>query len=644
MRIHRYIRLLRLCSSTFQGFVDLPRYSRFPSETGRIIAPWLLQESFNTICAATITVVEECAAVTSSYPQDQEKMTSGLLDLLLHMLTTPQSSVTHLRAVGGAIHALEKFGVAFFVQVIGDNLQNWIRVMLSLMNSTSLSVRSIAVDFVISLLGALFDEEGSIHDLTLIFVTVLPEVAAREIGMHSVAGLFCGSSDVHKTIWPLRRSFADLADANPLDDDRVDSELLPALSTFCRACQAVLDGVLIELRLKTSRIVETPLNWGDIDVTFDADEESLCEVANFFLPETAPLQRLRWLSTLQILHTSKDQFVEAAEALFLCAMTVADAIPHFESIWRPAPFILWSDPRRSLWLESVGEEMGLPHRGNAQVMDFAENFLDPLGQSISVSPEEHQTIRLLCRKLVEYTKEAVNLYLKVKGMEEIAFSRLEALQRRLNFTIDDFATRNSRRGESYSLINETELRNASAKICFDMTKLAEVLMLSDDQLSPLFMSPSIRISNQRFALMRFSGKMPSRFRESTSLPTFFDWDTPCIYRITMCGGGTSAQDWLQHFARPFIKALQELCECVLLYVDKNSTEPVPENATVVYLNSLEPVDPGPIAASTSPFVKRFISRTKTALIEMTISQPFPCALSRQRIIFQKETHLANHKN
>jgi hypothetical protein len=329
----------------------------FPSEIDKGMSPWLLQESFNTVCAATNTVVEECVHITSSFPHDQEKIMTGILDLLLHLLTTPQSPVTHLRALGGALQALEHFGIELFLEITGGDLQHWLRVILSLMNSTSLSVRSISVDFVVSLLGMTFEFQGNVDGIFIVFLTVLPEVAAREIALYSVSGHISTIADTECALWPLRRSFADLQDTNPLDDDRVDPELIPVLSVFCRACQAAMDGVLIELRLQgpNASVVGTRLDQSvDFSSTFDADEESLFEAATFFMPETAPMQRLRWLLTLKALHEKKGQWVEAAENLILCAKTISDAIPHLKSIWRPARFDLWSDSRRSLWLDTVG--------------------------------------------------------------------------------------------------------------------------------------------------------------------------------------------------------------------------------------------------------------------------------------------------
>ena len=212
------------------------------------MSPWLLQESFNTICAASIVVVEVCVEVMSSFPDDQRKVMQGILELHLQVLTTPQSSVTHLRAIGAALQALE-FDVDLFIEIAGSNFQHWVRIILSLMNSISLSVRSIAVDFVVSLLGSTFDLHGNIDALSLIFTSVLPEVVAREIALYSVGGHISNTEDIAKSVWPIRRSIADLEDTSPLDDDRVDPQLAPVLAVFCRACQAVVDGVLVELRL-----------------------------------------------------------------------------------------------------------------------------------------------------------------------------------------------------------------------------------------------------------------------------------------------------------------------------------------------------------------------------------------------------------
>ena len=137
------------------------------AESSINLLPWLLQESFNTVCATVTLLVDECTISISSYPREQKKMAQGVLDLLLHILTIPQSAVTHLRSVGAALHSLTKFGISVFLDVVGDSLQHWIRVILTLMNSISLSVRSISVDFVISLLGETYKGKGNIDEVSI---------------------------------------------------------------------------------------------------------------------------------------------------------------------------------------------------------------------------------------------------------------------------------------------------------------------------------------------------------------------------------------------------------------------------------------------------------------------------------------------
>ena len=103
---------------------------------------------------------------------------------------------------------MEHFGVSLFLEITGANFQHWIRVILSLMNSISLSVRSIAVDFVVSLFGSVFDLYGNIDEVALVFSSVLPEVAAREVAFYCVSGHVSSMDDISKAVWPLRRAIA----------------------------------------------------------------------------------------------------------------------------------------------------------------------------------------------------------------------------------------------------------------------------------------------------------------------------------------------------------------------------------------------------------------------------------------------------
>jgi hypothetical protein len=639
------------------------------------MSSWLLQESFNTICATTILLVEECVNFLSSDPNEQSKLMQGILDLLLHVLTTPQSSVTHLRAVGGALQVLSQFGVAGFLEITGPNFQHWVRVILTLMNSLSLSVRSIAVDFIVSLLGSAFELEGNIDAISMIFASVLPEVVARQIALHSVSGNISSMEDVAISLWPIRRAIADLEDADPVDDDRVDPLLAPILSTFCRALQAVIDGVLVEMRLKGDRISvvgnEVTVDPSDT-ICFDADEESLFEAAIFFVPETAPLQRIRWLLTLKSLHESKGQWVEAAEALFLCAHTISDSIPHLKNVWRPSRFALWSDSRRSIWLQSVGEEMGHPDRGNPEVMEFADDFLEPsfLGTTWMSADDgklQQPTVPAMCRLLTQIAKEAVSCYRREDGMDELAYNRMESLLKVLMTVAENHSSSKPGRANFRTMgaiarkrhvEEEAAVRNILASISGDMTSLAERL-LSVVQSEPLTAEARQVPSNEAkkpsmyrpcFVVVRLHGKKPSRFEESTTLPTFLEWEKPCVCRVPVniakdsakFGSKATEDSTCLRFAQVFLDALrtERGKDSVILRTEPQVTVKFDETATVLDVFPLDVAvadsGSGQSVFSSSLFFKHFFHRTESSLVENTVAHEFPCALSRQRSLLTTE--------
>jgi len=630
------------------------------------MSPWLLQESFNTLCATTNVVVEVCVGIMASYPDEQRKTMKGILDLLLHVLTTPQSSVTHLRAVGGALQALE-FDVDLFLEATGASFQHWVRIILSLMNSISLSVRSIAVDFVVSLLGSTYKLHGSIDLLSLIFSSVLPEVVAREIALYSVSGNISSFDDIAKSVWPIRRSIADLQDTNPLDDDRVDPQLAPIISVFCRACQAIIDGVLLELRLQEGGVVVVgteikPTPPGK--TTFDAEEESLFEAASFFVPEIAPMQRIRWLLTLKSLHEAKEQWVEAAETLFLCARTICDAIPHLKNVWRPSRFVLWSDSRHSLWLETVGEDRGVPDRGNAEVMDFADHFLEParfLGSvwkpSKSTDKLKQPTISTMCSLLADVAKEAVVLYLKEDGMDEIAYTRLESLLKVLMSVVEEHSAlpvvRSASRPMSFvvrkkQVEEEASLRKVCASISGDMTSLAERLLsiVENETGSTDMLALPSRPNRSVYILLRLYGKKPPRFQESTTIPTFLEWDKPCICRVPKGitdgppGGIVSMEKICIKFAQPYIAYLSREVGKSNVFLRTNPSLDYGSNSdkTFVAVIPVEGTGNDPFQLSlASKRSKHFVHRKEpSTIVETTVAKEFPCALSRQGSLLTTE--------
>lgn len=665
IRIHRFIRLLRISSSTFQGFVDRPKESKVSSEIDGDLTAWLLQESFNTICATTNTVVEACVGFTSRNPQEQRKVMQGLLDLLLHILTTPQSSVTHLRAMGGALQAMEQFGVDLFLEVAGDNFQHWMRVLLSLMNSPSLSVRSIAVDFAVSLLGGAFDASGNIDEIRLVLMTVLPEVVAREVALYNVSGLIQEFSDISRCLWPLRRALTDIQDANPLDDDRVDPQLSPLLRYFGRGCQAIIDGVLVEMNLFESRFLRFE---EDIKVdAFDAGEESLYEAAAFFSSETSPLQRIRWLLSLKTLHEKNECWIEAAEASVLCAETIAGSLPFVKSVWRPTNFALWTDSTRSHWLDNVGEEIGKPDFGNRAVMEFANSYLEPEDFAVSTATRkssssgrlQQPSVGGMCELLNVQAKEATDLYLKEKGCEEIALQKLEAIQKVLIKNFDEatksFAGRGIR-GRRRQIEDEAILRRMISNIGVASSKLSDRVLARtvDPQTKNLLAEPP-----RVFVAVRLSGAKLKRFQETIALPPFLEWNEYCIcavpgvleedYDKAGPQQQTSLEEKKMDFCKRFAESLLESLErgrtdhtnsAIQLTLAPHRTSgdtagnSDPASTTVLEVFAIDPAASMSSLQGLTLTSRRFCFRQdggeQHMALDFTVALPFPCALSRQR--------------
>ena len=535
--------------------------------------------------------------------------------------------------------------------------RHWIRVVLTLMNSTSLSVRSIAVDFLVSLLGSTFDKNGNIGEVSLIMASVLPEVVAREIALYSVRDLVKTFDDVSRVVWPLRRSLVDL-DGNPLDDDRIDPYLSPILTTLCRACQAVIDGVLIELRLKGNKFLfpSNDFRAADDTLVFDADEESLYEAASFFLPETGPMQRIRWLKTLVSVHEKKGQWAEAAESLIMCSRTILDSIRHLKYVWRPSKFLLWSDSRRSHWLEDVGEESSQPDRGNSAVIDFANEFLEPYGllweakKTTAASKLQQPTASALCEVLCDFAKEAVAFYLREGGMEEQAFAQFLTLQRTAMNVLEDgprFALRGAAARKRFE--EDASIRRALVSLGVEITSLTERMSIDDSfsAVPPPSASPRTVLKHEAmYVFIRISGKKPPRFHESTSLPCFLEWRETSICRIPRSILDdleiSSVEEICFRFADPLIRFLQHERgndKVELIYKPNDEREESDENMTylVVYpANSSFNSDARWLGIQRRRF---YIvpKNTSQSTVEMTVAQPFPCPLSRQRSVLTAVT-------
>ena len=222
-----------------------------------------------------------------------------------------------------------------------------------------------------------------------------------------------------------------------------------------------------------------------------------------------------------------------------------------------------------------------------------------------------------------------------------------------------------------------------------MTKLAEQLLLTAENeasSSPTHskggnpagstLKPDQR---QYYVRVVLSGKKPDRFKESTTVPTFLEWNTPCICRVpkwVVDSSLANAEDEsggleeiiCQEFSTPIREGL----------LNSGATEPIQVRTCSDGLRPTEPVD-SPTTFIDVSFVNRHTSgldrkgrddasgwrpskhfvyrkvqeeqpdedgaagssrpsspKGSASLVEMTVAHPFPCALSRQRSLLTSE--------
>ena len=656
-RINDFVYLLKLAGVTCQHFISIDQ--SLPVLGG--LSKEMAQEASNCISASVILLLDE------SYPfvardghEVVEKFGGSIFDLLLHCLASPQSSVTSLRTLGGKLslpaclsfrscdlslpvmiclgcaYALEKFGVYIFLKSVGSHIQHWGRIVFTLMNSIELSVRSMAVDFLVSLLCGVYEDFGSIDSLSLCFLSIIPEVIAREIGLFSISGLIKSMEHVEFSLWPLRRSLADVEETNPDDDDRVNPQLLTSLTTFCRTAQAIIDGVLVEIRLRGSPSIDLDeITRAQRKATaprapqfesqrgkaiFDADEESVLEASSFFMHETSLSQKIRWLFTLRDLHAAKRQWTEAAEVMIVCAQHLVKSMDHLPSIIEPSRFDLWTDDRRSPWHSSIGGSNEQHNFGNMSVMKFANAFLKP---NIAIRDEVS-----LCSALTSVVKSLTAAYTEEDGPENLACLHLKELLKMVNTAVDH----DSKRQEYF--------RHVRATICSELGKFTEH---DDNKLSAMNTSKGAQV----YILVILQGRKPCRFQESTTIPTFFEWNIPSICRVSKPVLESAArlklnrptESWedciCQTFTMPLIESFRnDGTETVVLLNARRLTD-VTTDDTTTYVSAMVAQKIGSVKSR-----KYFVRHSNECITEYTVAHKFPHCLSRQRSLVTSEIYMA----
>ena len=98
-RIRDFVTLLTLASITLQHLLTVSHDDSFQVLGGR--GREMTQESFNCLSASVILIVDECVDTVMMDTGKVGLLAKSVFDILMHLLTTPQSSVTLLRTLGG---------------------------------------------------------------------------------------------------------------------------------------------------------------------------------------------------------------------------------------------------------------------------------------------------------------------------------------------------------------------------------------------------------------------------------------------------------------------------------------------------------------------------------------------------------------
>jgi hypothetical protein len=211
------------------------------------------------------------------------------------------------------------------------------------------------------------------------------------------------------------------------------------------------------------------------------------------------------------------------------------------------------------------------------------------------------------------------------------------------------------------------LRKVMASITGDMTKVAERLLLvvQDAPISSKSLKSKSEIPQRGedqpyYVRLLLSGRKPRRFEESTTLPTFLEWDNPCICRVPKDVVQQASQSVPKNsdisetaicnaFSKRIRNALLEDLDSTAIVFGTGITKPDIIDPDITY------IDIGLVHADAFDSrrgikdgfgheYRRFQyckpndahDGATTTYVEMTVAIAFPCPLSRQRSMLTNE--------
>jgi len=250
-------------------------------------------------------------------------------------------------------------------------------------------------------------------------------------------------------------------------------------------------------------------------------------------------------------------------------------------------------------------------------------------QRNNFTAQQYLSVEDVCLTLISVINQMEIAYIEEDGMEDLACAHLEELLTMITATIND-------ESKMYHTEARVAVRRVRASIC---SKLA------------LFTERDVGHEGNRgqiYVRVVLYGNKPQRFKESTTIPTFFEWESVTICRVPKpalmaAASMTHQQDSLEesicrNFAKPLVEALRsdDASHSIILRINEFKGGATDESNTYISIMIVQ-------KKSSIKSRKFFVRHDDGCITEYTVAHKFPHSLSRQRSLITSEIKVTGHK-
>ena len=193
-------------------------------------------------------------------------------------------------------------------------------------------------------------------------------------------------------------------------------------------------------------------------------------------------------------------------------------------------------------------------------------------------------------------------------------------------------------GKRHNVEARSALRRARAHICLKLAKITEL-----DAGKGLTVNRVENNGAQIYIHVVLHGKKTERFIESTTIPTFFEWDIPSICRVSKPTLEAAArmkqqnptESWeeciCQTFTKPLINVLRNGIAEQSIELRTRGSHDILIDETKTYISAMVVQKKSSIKSR-----KFFVRNGFDSITEYTVAHKFPHSLSRQRTLKTSE--------